>query len=65
MAGKICQAIGVSLPSPVRPGPPGKCGAKKHYLPHNAKFVGYDKEWLKQHGGYIGGHEVKVPAGRL
>jgi formate dehydrogenase subunit gamma len=31
----------------------------------DAKFVGYDKEWLKNHGGYIGGKEVEVPAGRL
>jgi formate dehydrogenase subunit gamma len=27
--------------------------------------VAYDREWLKNHGGYIGGHEVEVPAGRL
>ena len=33
---------------------------------HNdARFADYDKEWLKQHGGYIGGKEVEVPAGRL
>ncbi len=31
----------------------------------DAKFVDYDKEWLKKQGGYIGGHEVEVPAGRL
>jgi formate dehydrogenase subunit gamma len=27
--------------------------------------VSYDREWLRQHGGYIGGNEVEVPAGRL
>jgi formate dehydrogenase gamma subunit len=31
----------------------------------DARFADYDKEWLKQHGGYIGGKEVEVPAGRL
>ena len=31
----------------------------------DARFVSYDREWLKQHGGYIGGKEVEVPAGRL
>ena len=31
----------------------------------DAKFVGYDQEWLKKHGGYIGGQTVEVPAGRL
>jgi formate dehydrogenase gamma subunit len=31
----------------------------------DARFVSYDREWLKQHGGYIGGQEVEVPAGRL
>ncbi len=30
-----------------------------------AKFVDYDKEWLAKKGGYIGGEEVEVPAGRL
>jgi formate dehydrogenase gamma subunit len=31
----------------------------------DAKFAGYDKEWLRKHGGYLGGKEVEVPAGRL
>jgi formate dehydrogenase subunit gamma len=31
----------------------------------DAKFVDYDKEWLKKRGGYIGGKAVEVPAGRL
>jgi formate dehydrogenase subunit gamma len=31
----------------------------------DARFVDYDKEWLKKHGGYFGGKEVEVPAGRL
>jgi formate dehydrogenase gamma subunit len=30
-----------------------------------ARFTSYDKEWLSQHGGYFGGKEVHVPAGRL
>ncbi len=30
-----------------------------------AKFAPYDKEWLAKKGGYIGGQEVEVPAGRL
>ena len=30
-----------------------------------AKFEPYDKEWLAKKGGYIGGQEVAVPAGRL
>ena len=31
----------------------------------DARFASYDREWLKQRGGYIGGKEVEVPAGRL
>jgi len=31
----------------------------------HARFTGYDKEWLSKHGGYFGGKEVEVPAGRL
>jgi len=31
----------------------------------DAKFANYDREWLKKHGGYFGGKEVEVPAGRL
>ncbi len=31
----------------------------------DARFAPYDKEWLKKHGGYVGGKEVEVPAGRL
>ncbi len=31
----------------------------------DAKFVDYDKEWLKLGGGYVGGKEVHAPAGRL
>jgi formate dehydrogenase subunit gamma len=31
----------------------------------DARFASYDKEWLKNHGGYIGGKEVYVPAGRM
>ncbi len=31
----------------------------------DARFASYDKEWLSKHGGYLGGQEVEVPAGRL
>lgn len=31
----------------------------------DARFASYDKEWLKKRGGYLGGKEVEVPAGRL
>ena len=31
----------------------------------DARFAPYDKEWFKKHGGYFGGKEVEVPAGRL
>jgi formate dehydrogenase gamma subunit len=31
----------------------------------DAKLAGYDREWLRKHGGYLGGEEVEVPAGRL
>ncbi len=31
----------------------------------DAKFTPYDKEWLAKRGGYLGGEEVEVPAGRL
>ena len=31
----------------------------------DAKFAPYDKEWLTKRGGYLGGKEVEVPAGRL
>jgi formate dehydrogenase gamma subunit len=31
----------------------------------DARFAPYDKEWLKKQGGYFGGKEVEVPAGRL
>lgn len=31
----------------------------------DARFTDYDKEWLKKGGGYFGGKEVEVPAGRL
>jgi formate dehydrogenase subunit gamma len=31
----------------------------------DAKFADYDKDWLKKRGGYFGGKEVDVPAGRL
>jgi formate dehydrogenase subunit gamma len=31
----------------------------------DAKFAPYDQEWLKKQGGYFGGQEVEVPAGRL
>ncbi|MFZ2088016.1 MAG: multiheme c-type cytochrome, partial [Desulfobaccales bacterium] len=31
----------------------------------DARFAPYDKEWLKKQGGYFGGQEVEVPAGRL
>jgi formate dehydrogenase subunit gamma len=31
----------------------------------DANFAGYDKEWLRKHGGYLGGKEIEVPAGRL
>ncbi|MBM4289014.1 MAG: formate dehydrogenase subunit gamma [Deltaproteobacteria bacterium] len=30
-----------------------------------ARFEPYDKEWLAKHGGYLGGKEVEVPAGRM
>ena len=30
-----------------------------------ARFAPYDKEWLAKKGGYIGGKEVEVPAGRM
>jgi formate dehydrogenase subunit gamma len=30
-----------------------------------ARFTDYDKEWLSKQGGYFGGKEVSVPAGRL
>ncbi|MEJ5299855.1 MAG: formate dehydrogenase subunit gamma [Thermodesulforhabdaceae bacterium] len=30
-----------------------------------ARFAPYDKEWLEKKGGYIGGKEVEVPAGRM
>ena len=31
----------------------------------DAKFTDYDSEWLEKKGGYFGGREVHVPAGRL
>ena len=31
----------------------------------DANFKAYDLEWLKKRGGYLGGEEVHVPAGRL
>lgn len=31
----------------------------------DARFAPYDGEWFKKHGGYFGGKEVEVPAGRL
>jgi formate dehydrogenase gamma subunit len=31
----------------------------------DACFAPYDKEWFAKHGGYFGGKEVEVPAGRL
>ena len=31
----------------------------------DAKFADYDKEWISKQGGYFGGKEVEVPAGRL
>jgi len=31
----------------------------------DARFAPYDKEWLEKRGGYLGGKEVEVPAGRL
>ncbi|MGQ9688282.1 MAG: formate dehydrogenase subunit gamma [Desulfobaccales bacterium] len=31
----------------------------------DAKFASYDWEWLAKWGGYLGGKEVEVPAGRL
>ena len=31
----------------------------------DARFAPYDKEWLAKRGGYLGGQEVEVPAGRL
>jgi formate dehydrogenase gamma subunit len=31
----------------------------------DARFASYDREWLRQHGGYFGGKEVEAPAGRL
>jgi formate dehydrogenase gamma subunit len=31
----------------------------------DARFVGFDREWIKKRGGYLGGKEVEVPAGRL
>jgi formate dehydrogenase gamma subunit len=31
----------------------------------DARFAPYDREWLKKQGGYFGGKEVEVPAGRL
>lgn len=30
-----------------------------------AKFAPYDREWLAKKGGYIGGKDVEVPAGRM
>ncbi|MGC8720029.1 MAG: formate dehydrogenase subunit gamma [Thermodesulforhabdaceae bacterium] len=30
-----------------------------------AKFEPYDREWLAKKGGYIGGKDVEVPAGRM
>ncbi len=31
----------------------------------DVRFAPYDREWLKQRGGYLGGKEVEAPAGRL
>lgn len=31
----------------------------------DARFAPYDREWLAKRGGYLGGKEVEVPAGRL
>jgi formate dehydrogenase gamma subunit len=31
----------------------------------DARFTDYDREWLKKRGGYFGGKDVEVPAGRL
>lgn len=31
----------------------------------DARFAPYDREWLAKGGGYFGGKEVEVPAGRL
>jgi formate dehydrogenase gamma subunit len=31
----------------------------------DSRFALYDREWLRRHGGYLGGKEVEVPAGRL
>jgi formate dehydrogenase subunit gamma len=31
----------------------------------DARFAPYDREWLQKRGGYLGGKEVEVPAGRL
>lgn len=31
----------------------------------HARFEPYDKEWLAKKGGYLGGKEVNVPAGRM
>ena len=31
----------------------------------DARWASYDPEWMKKQGGYIGGKEVDVPAGRL
>ncbi len=31
----------------------------------DARFAPYDRQWLQRHGGYFGGKEVEVPAGRL
>jgi len=43
-------------------------GASVAALAHwakDARFADYDKEWLKKRGGYFGGKDVAVPAGRL
>ncbi len=31
----------------------------------DARFAPYDREWLRQRGGYLGGQEGEAPAGRL
>ena len=31
----------------------------------DARFVPYDREWLRRRGGYLGGQEVEAPAGRI
>ncbi len=31
----------------------------------DARFAPYDREWLRQRGGYLGGRELEAPAGRL